>query len=72
MKTIFYNGEYWKLHNNGFIERPGSVAPHELASGWGGGAQQLWNHCSSIQSQRSVESKHFVVSQEWKAASIHS
>lgn len=27
MRTIKYNNEYWKLHDNGMIERPNLVAP---------------------------------------------
>jgi len=29
MKTINYGGEYWRLHDNGQIERPGLVSPSD-------------------------------------------
>jgi hypothetical protein len=28
-RTIYHSGEYWALHNNGCIERPGLVKPSE-------------------------------------------
>lgn len=29
MRTIQYGTEYWRLHDNGYIERPGLVNPTE-------------------------------------------
>lgn len=29
MRTIRYGKEYWKLHDSGYIERPGLVQPSE-------------------------------------------